>query len=346
MQIYLGLLILSFVLNLPLIVSFIDFLYSRKITLQNEVKETRESDSPWFKKLREKHSQKAGTPTGLGMLFLMTIPLSFLFFLGIFLSPAVANQIYSGFPLLPEVIVILTTFWGFGLIGLYDDLLKVFGFSRTGFFGLRRWHKFFLQWLVALISAGILYYVLGIRFVHLYFATVNLGWWYIPFAAFLIVSFANAFDITSGLDGLGEGLLMICLIAFWVISASQLDGVLQLFIAIWVGALIAGLYFTVNPARAFLGNASGMAFGSTLALVGLLSGKILPLVVIGGIFVLDGGSSLIQILGKHLLKRRIFPIAPIHHTFELMGWDEPKVVARFWLVGIILAITGLWLALL
>ncbi|KKS87279.1 MAG: Phospho-N-acetylmuramoyl-pentapeptide-transferase, partial [Parcubacteria group bacterium GW2011_GWC1_43_11] len=149
-----------------------------------------------------------------------------------------------------------------------------------------------------------------------------------------------------GLDGLGEGLLMICLLAFWIISVAQLDQVLSLFIAIWLGSLMAGIYFTIHPARAFLGNASGMAFGATLALVGLLSGKIIALLVMGSLFLIDGGSSLIQILGKNILKRRIFPIAPLHHYFEILGWEEPKIVARAWLTGLILALFGMWLAFL
>jgi len=344
MQVYLGVLMLSFLINSLLVVKFINFLFAKKLTLKNEVKEERRFSSVAFEKIRGKQALKAGTPTGLGMLFVITIPLIFLFFFVTFLYPRNSIEHISGFPFLGELTAILITFLGFALIGVYDDLLKVFGFAKTGFFGLKRWQKFGLQWVVAFVSAGILYWVLGINFIHLNFATIYLGWYYLPLAAFIIVAFANAFDITSGLDGLGEGLLMICLIAFWLISATQLDGILQLFIGVWLGAIIAGLYFTVHPARAFLGNASGMAFGSTLAMVGLLSGKVLPLLIIGGIFVIDGGSSLIQIIGKQIFNRRIFPIAPIHHWFELVGWEEPKIVTRFWLAGIILAIAGVWLA--
>ena len=139
---------------------------------------------------------------------------------------------------------------------------------------------------------------------------------------------------------------MICLLAFLAISATQLDRVLLLFLSIWLGSLMAGIYFTIHPARVWLGNASGMAFGATLALMGLLSGKIIALMIIGGIFLIDGGSSLLQILSKNIFKRRVFPIAPIHHWLELMGWEEPKIVARAWLAGLVLAIFGLWLAYL
>lgn len=320
MQLYLGVLIFSFIVTALLIVPFIDFLYRMKLV-----------------KKEEKHDLKAGTPTGLGVLLVMVIASLFLIIFPVLFLPKTGAGLLSGFPVWWELAVIFVTFVGFGLLGLYDDIMKVMGFAKTGFFGLRRLHKFAIQIALAVVSAGILYWGLKIDFIYLpLFGILHLGPWYLLLAAFLIVTFANAFDITSGLDGMGEGLLMICLLAFWVISATQLDQVLSLFIAIWVGSLLAGIYFTIYPARAFLGNASGMAFGATLALVGLLSGKFLPLLVVGGVFLLDGGSSLLQ----------IFPIAPFHHWLEVLGWEEPKIVARAWLTGLVLAIFGVWLALL
>ena len=183
-----------------------------------------------------------------------------------------------------------------------------------------------------------------IVYVPLVGTTLNLGFWYIPFAAFVIVSFTNAFNITDGLDGLAGGLLMICLIAFGVIAAGNLDTPLSLFIALWLGALIAFLYFNTYPARIWLGDTGALSFGATLATVGLLTGNIVALLVIGGIFVIEIASSAIQILGWKILKRPIFPLAPIHHSFLAKGWEEPKIVMRAWLAGIILAIFGLWLA--
>ena len=176
--------------------------------------------------------------------------------------------------------------------------------------------------------------------------TLNLGLWYIPFAALVIVSFTNAFNITDGLDGLAPGLLMICLIAFGVIAASSIDTPLSLFIALWIGALIAFLYFNTWPARIWLGDTGALSFGATLAVIGLLTGSIIALVVIGGIFVVEISSSAIQMFGWKVLKKPIFKLAPLHHTFLAIGWEEPKIVMRAWLAGIILAIFGLWLATL
>ena len=134
------------------------------------------------------------------------------------------------------------------------------------------------------------------------------------------------------------------MIAFGVIAAGNLDMPLSLFIAIWLGALMAFLYFNVWPARIFLGDTGALSFGATLGVIGLLTGNIIALVVIGGIFVIEAVSSAIQIFGWKFLKRPIFPLAPIHHTFLAIGWEEPKIVMRAWLAGIMLAIFGLWLA--
>ena len=167
---------------------------------------------------------------------------------------------------------------------------------------------------------------------------------YIPFATFVIVAFSNAFNITDGLDGLASGLLLICLLAFSVIAAGNLDTPLSIFMAIWAGSLIAFLYFNVYPARVFLGDAGAMSFGAMLGLIGLLTGNVISLLVIGGIFIVEVLSSAVQIFGWRVLKRPILPLAPLHNTFMVKGWQEPKIVMRAWIIGIILAIFGLWLA--
>ena len=165
-----------------------------------------------------------------------------------------------------------------------------------------------------------------------------------PFSAFVIVAFANAFNITDGLDGLASGLLLICLGAFGMISSSFLDTPLSLFIALLFGSLIAFLYFNVWPARIFLGDAGALAFGATLAIIGLLTGSIIALTIIGGVFVVELLSSAVQMIGWKFIKRPIFPLAPVHHTLLAIGWEEPKIVTRALLVGFVLAIFGLWLA--
>ena len=167
---------------------------------------------------------------------------------------------------------------------------------------------------------------------------------FIPFAAFVIVAFTNACNIADGLDGLASGLILICLVAFLAITLQQLDQGLGVFIAILLGSIAAFLYFNIYPARLWMGDVGALAFGATLAVIGLLTGKTLTLAVIGGVFVLEVGSSLIQMFAKKYLKRKVFPAAPLHLYLQKRGWEEPKIVMRAWLIGFFFAVLGVYLA--
>ena len=339
----LGLILFSFLITSILVVPFIDLLYKFKLIRRKEA--PKKGKIPLFDKL---HDIKAGTPVGGGILIIAIVCL--LFFIIFPLISYMGVYIQSAFNLKKELFIIFFTFISFGLLGLSDDLLKIFGKPRKGilgmWFGLTRLRKFALQWLLAFIISFLIYKNLGIQILHipLINRTIDLGFWYLPLAALLIVTFTNAYNITDGLDGLASGLLMIFLIAFGVIAASSLDTPLWLFISLWLGAIIAFLYFNVWPARIFLGDAGALSFGATIAVIGLLTGNVFGLLVIGGIFLIEIASSAIQIFGWKVLKRPIFLLAPIHHSFLAKGWEEPKIVMRAWLAGIILAIFGLWLA--
>lgn len=339
----LGILLFSFFITAVLVVPFINILYRLKLTRRKEA--PKKGKVPLFDKL---HDMKAGTPVGGGILIIFVVASLFLM-----LFPFASHMgiyIESSYNFNTEVFILLFTFISFGLLGLSDDLVKMFGKPKKGAIGLwvgmGRGVKFTLQWILALVIGFMLYNKLGISILHipLIDVTVDMGMYFIPFTAFVIVSFSNAYNITDGLDGLATGLLMICLLAFGAIAATSLDTPLSLFIAIWVGSLIAFLYFNIWPARVFLGDAGALSFGATLAIIGLLTGSIVALVVIGGIFVIEIVSSAVQIIGWKLLKRAILPLAPLHHTFLASGWEEPKIVMRAWLAGIMLAIFGLWLA--
>jgi phospho-N-acetylmuramoyl-pentapeptide-transferase len=228
---------------------------------------------------------------------------------------------------------------------MYDDIMKFFKFDKSGFFGLRMRHKFLIQWLLALIISLLMYFNLQIDFLYVpFFGVFHLGWFFIPFAATVVVAFANAVNITDGLDGLAGGILMVALFAFWYLSAAILDTPLSFFLALWLGSLIAFLYFNVYPARLWLGDVGSLAFGATFAVAGLLLGKVMALIIIGAIFVAEIASSLLQLLSKKYRGKKVFPVSPLHLWLQYIGWPEPKIVTRAILASIMLAIFGVWLA--
>ena len=335
----------SFLVCLVLVIPFINLLYKLHFTRRKEA--PKHGKVPLFDKL---HDIKEGTPVGGGILIILLVSLLFAIFFP--LASFLGLYVKSAFSLKAELFVIFFAFISFGILGLSDDLLKVFGKPTKGvlglWFGLRRWQKFILQWILGFTLGFLIYRYLGVHIINIpgFHIVWDLGVWYIPFSAFIIVAFSNAFNITDGLDGLSTGLLIICLGVFGVLAMGNLDTPLLFFISLWIGALFAFLYFNVWPARLFLGDAGALSFGAMLAVIGLITGKILALVVVGGIFVIEATSSLIQILGWKFLKKPIFPLAPIHHTFLAKGWNEPKIVMRAWLMGLLLAVFGLWLATL
>lgn len=340
-SLYLGLLIFSFLITSVLVVPFINLLY--KLKFYRRVQQTRDTEGRLTKIFNKFHNPKAGTPVGGGLL---VIGVTFLLYLILFpLLSFLGTYISTSFRMMDELNILFFTFISFGLLGLYDDVMKFFGFEKSGLFGLRLRHKFFIQLVLAFVISSLMYFNLKIDIVNIpSLGVLKLGPLFIPLAALAIVSFANAFNVTDGLDGLSSGILLICLLAFWLLSYTILDTPLSVFIALWMGALIAFLYFNIYPARIFLGDVGALSFGATLAVVGLLIGKMVALVVIGGIFVIEISSSLIQILSKRIFKKKVFAVAPFHLWLQNQGWEEPKIVMRAWLAGLILAIIGLWLS--
>ena len=345
MAVYLGLLMFSFIVTCVAIVPYIDFLFKRNFTRKDERALVEFGDTKEFRKLHVLHNKKVGTPIGGGILIIFLV--CFLYIVTFPIFSRMGLYITSMFQIKDELNIIFFTFISFGLLGLYDDLIKIFNFPTIGFFGLRIRHKLVIQIILALIVALMLGINLKIDIVNIpFWGVFKIGWWFVPISAFIILIFTNSFDFTDGVDGLSSGTLLICLLAFWVLSFRSLDTPISMFISLWIGALIAFLYFNVYPARIWLGNAGGLAFGATLAVIGLLLGKPVALFVIGGVFVAEGASSVLQIVYFRLFGKRLFPLAPIHHWLQVIGWPEPKIVLRGWIVSIVLAVFGLWLALL
>lgn len=329
----LGLVLISFAVTSFLLVPFIDLLYYLKRRLVRDIPVKKDHSTPIHDQLMKGDES---TPSGGGILLvgvLTVLSLVFCYFIGLksFLTLS----------------LLLVTLLAFGGLGLVDDIKQLMTKRKGKFLGLGMGAMLVVQTIFALIIACILYFIFGFNNLFIpVFGNILLGLWYIPLAAFIIVAFSNAFNISDGLDGLSTGLLTICLLAFLVLAHAVLNQTLGIFIGVWIGVLIAYLYFNVYPARIYLGDAGAFGFGATLAVVGLLTGKILGLTIIGGMYIVIVTSSLLQILSKRILKRKVFPVAPIHMYFKYIGWPEPKIVFRFWLAGAIFAIFGLWLALL
>lgn len=344
MPTYLFATFVSFLVHAVLIVPYINFLYKSKMQRQRqETKDAFNQKTPIFDTY---NSHKAGVPVGGGILIIVTTLALYAFFFTVLLI--YQERILSLYAsIAAEVKIIIFTFVGFGLLGLYDDFAKIFLFKKSNFFGLRLRHKLILQVVLALVVGYWLYSDLHIDFINIpFFGQFSLSYWYIGFAAFVIIAFSNAVNITDGLDGLATGVLMIALSSFWIYAARTLDVPLSLFIGIWLGGLVAFLYFNIPPARIMLGDSGSLAFGAVFAVIGLMLGKAFSLPIIGGIFVIEIASSLIQLLSKRFRRRKVFTAAPLHLLLQYRGWGEPKIVMRFWLLSILCAVVGLMLAFL
>lgn len=328
----LGLVLLSLFITGVLLIPFIDFLYKMKFRrLKQKTTDMFNKPTPTFDKF---NNWKAGTPFGGGILIITVVCILTFWAYGILDMDV---KVW-------EVAAIMLAFVGFGALGFYDDLKKLVNGNNV-FFGLRFRHKFIIQWILALGIASILYFQLGYSFIFIRgFGLASLGFLFIPFAAFVVVAFANAFNIADGLDGLASGLLLICLAAFLAITSNQLDQPLGIFIAVLMGSVGAFLYFNIYKARIWLGDVGALSLGAALAVIGLLTGKIIALAFIGGVFVIEIASSFIQIIAKKFFHKKIFLASPLHLLLRRIGWDEPKIVMRAWLLGFLFAILGLYIA--
>ena len=285
------------------------------------------------KQIREEgpqsHMVKWGTPT-MGGLLLITVVLVLYALLG---------QIQGG------IIAPLATLATVGLLGAFDDYLN----ARTGE-GIRARQKLLWQVVVGVAVAWQIqstYQITGIRVPFIGDVAVAPAV-YIPFAAFAIVAASNGVNITDGLDGLAGGTLAFAFVSFLIIAllnAPQQPST-ALLCALIIGALLGFLWFNVHPAQVFMGDSGSLSFGATLAVVALITGQILVLPLIGFVFVMETMSDIIQI-GYYKLSggKRVFRMAPLHHHFELGGWDEEKVALRFWIIGILSGLLGVTLFL-
>jgi phospho-N-acetylmuramoyl-pentapeptide-transferase len=234
---------------------------------------------------------------------------------------------------------------GGGFVGLLDDIINIRG-QGTGVAGLRSGLKFAMITLLALFLGWFFYVKLGFTGVHIPFVgDLELGWLIMPLFVLAVVATSNAVNISDGLDGLAGGLLTISFGIFGVIALFQGQVILAGFCFTVVGALLSYLWFNIYPARFFMGDVGSFAFGTSLGVVAMLTNTLFLLPIIGIIFVIEAGSSVIQIASKKLLHRKVFMSAPIHHHLEAKGWPETKVTMRFWVIACVAGCVGLLMAL-
>lgn len=234
---------------------------------------------------------------------------------------------------------------GGGAVGLIDDIINIRG-QGMGVAGLRSGIKFLMITALSASLGWFFFYKLGYDSVHIPFiGGVSLGWLIIPLFTLAVVSTSNAVNISDGLDGLSGGLLMSSYSAFGVISLLQEQVLIAGFCFTVVGALLSYVWFNIHPARFFMGDVGSFAYGTALGVVAMLTNTLFLLPIIGVLFVIEAGSSLIQITSKRLFHKKVFLSAPIHHHLEAIGWPETKVTMRFWVIANVAAVVGVVLAI-
>ncbi len=272
------------------------------------------------------HYKKSGTPTMGGTIILLALSFTVLKF---------ANASY-------DIFLLMFVTLGFGLIGFLDDFIKI---TTRRNLGLTARQKLFGQLLIAVVFFYFLMEKNHLTSIYVPGTSwgIELYWLYLPFVVFVMIGSANALNLTDGLDGLLAGTAAVAFGAFAITSwlASYID--IAIFSASVAGALLGFLVFNAHPAKVFMGDTGSLALGGALAAVAILTKMEVLLAVIGGLFVLETLSVVLQVASFKLSGRRIFRMSPLHHHFELGGWSEWRVVVTFWIVSIMFAGLGVYL---
>lgn len=289
-----------------------------------------------------RHIQKAGTPTMGGIMFLLAVAITS----GLMYSLLPGRDIVI--PGIKEGLIVLLVFLGYGFIGFLDDFIKI---SLKRPLGLRAREKILGQVLIAVGVAVMAVFILGrgtdivIPFTGFFQPggiTIDLGWWFfLALTIFVMLGTANAVNLTDGLDGLAAGLTVIAAAVFAVIALIMDKGWVALILGAVAGGCLGFLYYNRFPAKVFMGDTGSLALGGVLAAAAVISRSELFLLIIGGVFVVETVSVILQVISYQLWRRRIFRMSPLHHHFELLGWSEVKVVTAFWAAGILLAVIGM-----
>jgi phospho-N-acetylmuramoyl-pentapeptide-transferase len=311
-------LLLSFLIAVLLSPLFIPFL--RRLKFGQSIRE----EGP------KSHQKKSGTPTMGGIVIVLTVLVTTLFISTRFLS-------FS-----QEVLLLLLVTVGFGLVGFLDDFIKVVLKRNLGLTSKQK--------LAGQLLISILFYI---GLIQMDFSTevaipatnysIDLGWLYLPLVIIMLVGASNAVNLTDGLDGLLAGTGAIAFGAFAVLAwnAGFID--VSIFSAAIVGSVLGFLVFNAHPAKVFMGDTGSLALGGAIAAIAIMTKMEILLVLIGGVFVIETLSVIIQVISFKTRGKRIFKMSPLHHHYELSGWSEWRVVVTFWFVGMIFACLGIYL---
>lgn len=327
----------SFVVAMAWTPALTHFLYKYK--LGKSIRSA--SESPIYAKL---HAHKSGTPVMGGLLVWVTTAVLALvlaafgvWFDGIFAKLSFLTR--------SETLLPLGALVASAVVGLVDDYWNVRKIGAHGG-GLRARHRLLIYSVIAAVGAWWFYFKLEwTQFQIPFLGVFDIGWWYIPLFFLVIVATAFSVNETDGLDGLAGGTLLTGFAAYGAIAFSQGRFDLAAFCGVIAGALLAFLWFNIMPARFFMGDTGAMSLGVTLGVVAMLTNTALLLPVIGIVFVVESISVIVQVLSKKLRGKKVFLSAPIHHHLEAIGWPEPKIVMRAWVISAVAAVIGVVLAL-
>lgn len=291
------------------------------------------------------HRKKSGTPTMGGIVVWGTV---YIFAIGLFLTayffPEQSYLRDLNFLTRRETFLPFASLMASAFVGLIDDIFNVFRLGDEGG-GLRVRHRLFIYMAIAGVGAWWFHFKLQWDVLHIPFAgDVTIGWAYVIF--FIVVLVATSFSVneTDGLDGLAGGTLGIAFGAYAVIAFMQGRFDLAAFCAVIAGALVAYLWFNIPPARFIMGDTGSMSLGITLGVVAMLTNQALLLPFIGFVFVVESASVIVQIFCRKVFATKFFLSTPIHHHFEAIGWAESKVVMRFWIIAVMMAVIGVIIA--
>lgn len=318
---------LGFIMSIAIGLIIIPYLKSKKIGQKVSLK------------IGERHLSKNGTPTLGGLIFIIPTLVTILLL-----------WLRGSIDMTSNLVIVLIVFVGYAVLGFIDDYSKI---KYNNNKGLNIMKKLIFQTAIALAFLSIYMKnggnpVIEVSMIGL---SIDLGWVYGLFVLFLLLGTSNAVNITDGLDGLACGLSAIAYLAYGLLcwNAGWLNGFdeLAIFCFCLVGSLLGFLFYNSHPAKIFMGDTGSLSLGAALAAVAILTKHEMSLVIVGGIFIIETLSSLIQIIAIRKFNKKVFKMAPLHHHFEQMGWAERDIVKIFWVVGLLLAMAivtyGIWI---